>query len=84
MLVNISMKFHECTLNGFQVLERIRFCDGQTDSRTERRADASGKIMNVEDITHTELQYHKINAIISLFVVQSKTVFILIPGKFYP
>ena len=67
MLVNISMKFHECILNGFQVLERIRFCDGQTDSRTERRADANGKIMKVEDITHTELQFHKINAIISIF-----------------
>ena len=26
MLVNISMKFHEDILNGFQVTERIRFC----------------------------------------------------------
>ena len=26
MLVNISMKFHEDILNGFQVTERTRFC----------------------------------------------------------
>ena len=31
MLINISMKFHEDILNGFQVTERTRFCDGQTD-----------------------------------------------------
>ena len=26
MLVNISMKFHKDILNGFQVIERTRFC----------------------------------------------------------
>ena len=26
MLVNICMKFHEGTLNGFKVTERTRFC----------------------------------------------------------
>ena len=31
MLVNIYMKFHEDILNGFQVTERTRFCDRQTD-----------------------------------------------------
>ena len=31
MLVNISMRFHEDILKGFQVTERTRFCDGQTD-----------------------------------------------------
>ena len=31
MLVNICMKFHEDILNGFQVTERTRFCDGRTD-----------------------------------------------------
>ena len=31
MLVNICMKFHEDVLNGFQVTEQTRFCDGQTD-----------------------------------------------------
>ena len=30
----ICMKFHEDTLNGFQVTERTRFCDGQTDGQT--------------------------------------------------
>ena len=35
MLVNISMKFHEDILNGFQVTERIRFCDGQTDDHSK-------------------------------------------------
>ena len=33
MLVNICMKFHENTFNGFQVTERKRFCDEQTDRR---------------------------------------------------
>ena len=28
MLVNIYMKVHEDILNGFQVTERTRFCDG--------------------------------------------------------
>ena len=35
MLVNISMKFHEDILNGFQVTERTLFCDGQTDRQTD-------------------------------------------------
>ena len=34
MLVNICMKFHEDTLNGFQVTVQTRFCDGQTDGWT--------------------------------------------------
>ena len=34
MLVNISMKFRVDILNVFQVTERTRFCDGQTDGRT--------------------------------------------------
>ena len=37
MLVNIYTKFHEDILNDFQVTERIRFCDGQTDGRTDVR-----------------------------------------------
>ena len=39
MLVNICMKFHEDSLNGFQVTERARFCDEQTDGRTDRQTD---------------------------------------------
>ena len=34
MLVNIYMKFHEDIFNGFQVTERTRFCDRQTDGLT--------------------------------------------------
>ena len=34
MLINISMTFHENILNGFQVTERTRFCDGRTDRQT--------------------------------------------------
>ena len=34
MLVNIYIKFHDI-LNGFQVTERTRLCDGQTDRRTD-------------------------------------------------
>ena len=32
------MKFHQNILNGYQVVERTRFRDGQTDGRTDRRA----------------------------------------------
>ena len=35
MCVNISATFHEDSLNGFQDTERTRFCDGQTDRRTD-------------------------------------------------
>ena len=31
MLDNISVKFHEDILKGFQVTERTPFCDGRTD-----------------------------------------------------
>ena len=33
MLVNIYIKFHEDILDGFQVTELTRFCDGRTDRR---------------------------------------------------
>ena len=49
MLVNICMKFHEDTLNGFQVTDQIPFVtDGQTDRRTDRRTDDPGKNNRVE------------------------------------
>ena len=38
MLVHIYMKYHEDILNGFQVTERTRFCDGQTDRQTDGQA----------------------------------------------
>ena len=37
MFFNIYMTFHEDILNGFQVIERIRFCDGQTDRQKRIR-----------------------------------------------
>ena len=39
LLVNSCMKFHEDILNGFQVIERTRFCDGQTDGWMDRQMD---------------------------------------------
>ena len=39
MLVNISMKFHKDILNGFQVTEQTRFCDGGTDRQTDGQMD---------------------------------------------
>ena len=39
MLVNIYMKFHEDFLNGLQVTEWTRFCDGQTDVRLHGQTD---------------------------------------------
>ena len=36
MFFDIFMKFHEDILIGFQVKERKRFCDGQTDRQVER------------------------------------------------
>ena len=43
MLVNIYMKFHEDILNGFEVTERTRFCEGQKDRPTDGRTDDCGK-----------------------------------------
>ena len=43
MLVNIYMKFHEDILNGFEVTERTRFCEGQKDRQTDGRTDDRGK-----------------------------------------
>ena len=34
MLINIYMKYYEDILNGFQVTEQTRFCDGQKDRQT--------------------------------------------------
>ena len=35
MLLYICVKFHENISNGFLVTERTRFCDRQTDGRTD-------------------------------------------------
>ena len=43
MLINMYMKCHEDILNGFQVTERTRFCDGQTDGRSAGWTDDRGK-----------------------------------------
>ena len=43
MLVNICIKFHEDTLNGFQVTEGTRFCDGQTDDPCENNTSPNPK-----------------------------------------
>ena len=32
MLTDIHMKFHEDSLNGFQVIEQTQFCDRYTDT----------------------------------------------------
>ena len=37
------MKFRRNICNGYQVIERTRFCDGQTDTQTNRHTDARGK-----------------------------------------
>ena len=44
--VDIYMKFCEDSLNGFQVIERTRFCDRQTDQQTGERGrhNDTGKI----------------------------------------
>ena len=43
MLTDIYMKFLEDSLNGFQDIERTRFCDRQMDGQT----DAWGKKINL-------------------------------------
>ena len=35
MLLYICVKFHENISNCFGITERTRFCDGQTDTRTD-------------------------------------------------
>ena len=38
MLIDIYMKFHEDSLNGFQVIERTQFCDGQSSKRNNSKS----------------------------------------------
>ena len=65
MLVNIYMKFHEDILYGFQVTERARFCDGQTDGRTgDGRTDDPGKnnmssLPLINNITWIQAKYNR-------------------------
>lgn len=42
-LINIYMKFREDSLNGFQVIERIRMCDRRTDRRPGEKQYVSPK-----------------------------------------
>ena len=37
MLIDIYMKFCVDSLNGFQVIERTRFCDGQSSTRNSSK-----------------------------------------------
>ena len=37
MLIDIYVKFREDSLNGFQVIERTRFCDGQSSKETNSK-----------------------------------------------
>ena len=39
MLIDIYIKFREDSLNGFQVIERTRVWDRQTDRRTDGQTD---------------------------------------------
>ena len=43
MLIDIHMKFREESLNGFQVIERTRFCDRQTDARVKNNMSPNSK-----------------------------------------
>ena len=44
MLVNVyNMKFHKDILNGFEVTERTRICDGQRDRLMDRPMDGTGR-----------------------------------------
>ena len=38
MLIDIYMKFSEDSLNGFQVIERTRFCDGQSSKENNSKS----------------------------------------------
>ena len=38
MLIDIYMKFHEDSLNGFQVTERTQFCDGQSSKENNSKS----------------------------------------------
>ena len=35
IMLYICMKFHDNILNGFQVIQQTRLCDGQTDRQTD-------------------------------------------------
>ena len=37
MLIDIYKKFHEDSLNGFQVIEQTHFCDGQSSNEITQK-----------------------------------------------
>ena len=45
MLVNICMKFHEVTVNGFQVTEWKQFCDRCTSSKGHNSRSINTRVM---------------------------------------
>ena len=42
MLIDIYMKFRADSLNGFQVIERTRFCDGQSSKGNNSKSINAG------------------------------------------
>ena len=59
------MKFCRNICNGYQVIERTRFCDGQTDTHTHRPTDRRKGKNNMSpdpfrggDIIETFAEYH--------------------------
>ena len=44
MLIDIHMKFREDILNGFQVIEQTRFCDGQS-SKGNNSKSTNARVM---------------------------------------
>ena len=44
MVIDIYMKFREDSLNGFQVIEQTRFCDGQS-SKGNNTKSINAKVM---------------------------------------
>ena len=45
MLIDIYRKFHEDSLNGFQVIERTQFCDKNPRAMTQKSINASVTVL---------------------------------------
>ena len=55
MLIDIYIKFREDSVNGFQVIEWIRFCDRQTDRETPRGKTICLPTLKGEDIINARI-----------------------------
>ena len=62
MLIDIYLKFHDDSLNGFQVIERTRFCDGQcSKGNNSKNKDAIVMVLALCTLFNVDSYLYKVS-----------------------